>query len=52
MATLARSSDELERLADELRGLHAGDLSVDRARVESIIDSVGETALRATLRCA
>lgn len=49
MATLARSSDELERLADELRGLHAGDLSVDRARVESIIDSVGEAALRATL---
>ena len=49
MATLARSRGELDRLADELGHVEAGGLQVTSASVESMTDSTGDAALRATL---
>ena len=49
MATLARSRGELDRLADELGHVEAGGLQVTSALVESMTDSTGDAALRATL---
>jgi len=49
MATLARSRRELDGFAHELAGLTAGGLQVDRASIESMTDSTGDAALRATL---
>lgn len=49
MATLARSRGELDRLADELGHVEAGGLQVISASVESMTDSTGDAALRATL---